>query len=786
MTGPHPDVTAKGIGARLARKEDARFLSGRGQFVADIRLPDMLDVAFVRSPMAHARITGIEKPEGCESLVYSMADMVGVKPIVAASKLPGFQTSEQYPLARDKVRFVGEMVAMCVAPSRARAEDLAECVFVDYEELPVVADMHEAADGRAAAKLHDHWDSNVFLETQVDAGESLADDVISVSRKLSTSRQCQVPLEGRGVVCHWDHRLDRLEMTSSAQMPHLNRTGLAECLGLDEGQVRVVSPDVGGGFGYKGILLPEEICCAWLAMKLDRPIRWIEDRGEHLSANANCREHAYDITVHVERSGRLAGIECDAIVDSGAYSSYPFSACLEAAQVGSILPGPYKMDRYSCHTRSAATNKPPILPYRGVARTGVCFALEVALDAAARQLGIEPYELRERSLVRAEDMPYTNITNKLFDSGDYLESMQRAVAALDWQGWRARQADAQGSKRIGLGLATFCEQGAHGTSVYHGWGIPMVPGYEQCNLRMTPDGILEMQIGAHSHGQSMETTLAQVAHTVLGIDPAHVRLVHGDTASSPYSTGTWGSRCAVMSGGAVASACEAMAERLRRLTAHLLEVDAERLHFDGGRVVSGDGDRAMSFAELAYTWYRAPQLLPDDVDPAGLGLVAGYKMKPDMGTFSYATHACVAEVDTATGAVRLLDYAICEDGGVLLNPMVVEGQLLGGLAQGIGTALYEEMPFDGEGQPLASTLADYMLPGAGEIPDPKIDHMETPSPFSRFGQKGIGEGGAIAPPAAIANAVNDALAGLGAEIHSVPISPERVIAALREAGHESH
>ncbi|MES1931858.1 carbon-monoxide dehydrogenase large subunit [Salinisphaera shabanensis T35B1] len=784
MTGAPPDTKAKGIGARLARKEDARFLSGRGEFVADIRRPDMLDVAFVRAPVAHARIVEVEKPEGWESLVYTMADMAGVKPIVAASKLPGFQKSEQYPLAKDKVRFVGEMVAMCVAPSRARAEDLAEQVFVDYEDLPVVSDMHAAANGNTEGKLHEHWDSNVFLETQVDNKAGLADDVVSVRRQLATSRQCQVPLEGRGVVCWWDHRLNRLEMTSAAQMPHINRTGLAECLGLDEGQVRVVSPDVGGGFGYKGILLPEEICCAWLAMKLDRPIRWIEDRNEHLSANANCREHAYDISVHVERSGRLAGIDCDAIVDSGAYSSYPFSACLEAAQIGSILPGPYKMDSYSCHTRSAATNKPPILPYRGVARTGVCFALEVMLDIAARELGIEPFELRERSLVGADDMPYTNITNKLFDSGDYIACMHRAVEALDWAGWRARQAETAGRKRIGLGLATFCEQGAHGTSVYHGWGIPMVPGYEQCNARVTTDGILELQIGAHSHGQSMETTMAQVANTVLGIDPEQVRIMHGDTGGSPYSTGTWGSRNAVMSGGAVAAACEKLADRVRRLASHLMDVAADDLIFENGGVVSGDRSRSMTIADIAHTWYRAPQLLPDDVDPAGLGLVAGYKMRPDMGTFSYATHACAVEVDTVTGAVKLLDYAICEDGGVLLNPMVVEGQLLGGLAQGIGTALYEEMPFDDEAQPLASTLADYMVPGAAEMPHLTIEHMETPSPFSTFGQKGIGEGGAIAPPAAITNAVNDALAGLGAEIHSVPISPERVIAAL-EAAHES-
>ncbi|MHC8945617.1 xanthine dehydrogenase family protein molybdopterin-binding subunit [Advenella incenata] len=788
MTQNLPEIVQnKGIGARLSRKEDARFLTGRGQYVGDMKIPDALDVAFVRSQLAHARVRDIQKPAGFEHLVFTMADLNGVKPITATSGLAGFRKSMQYPLAHDKVRHVGEMVAMCVAPSRARAEDLADQVFVDYEELPVIADMFDAADGHAPGRIHEEWDANVFLETHVNKpGPAHPPGTVSVRRKLSTSRQCMVPLEGRGVLCWWDSRMDQLVVVSAAQLPHVNRTGLAECLGLDEGRIRVVSPDVGGGFGYKGILLPEEICCAWLAMHLQRPVRWLEDRREHLSANANCREHAYDLTVHVTPDGRLVGIDCDAIVDSGAYSSYPFSACLEAAQVGSILPGPYRMDSFNCHTRSAATNKPPILPYRGVARTGVCFALEVTLDAAARQLGIEPYVLRAQCLVRKTDMPYTNITGKTFDSGDYNTCMERAVAALDWPVWRARQSERQGDnrrpqRRIGLGLAVFCEQGAHGTSVYHGWGIPMVPGYEQCHVRMTPDGILEVQIGVHSHGQSLETTMAQVAHTALGIDPAHVRVMHGDTATSPYSTGTWGSRCAVMAGGAVGSACEALGARLKTIAASLLDVPAESLTLANGTVMSTNTERTVTLKELAHTWYRAPQRLPAGVDPGGLALTAGYRMQPDGGTFSYACHACAIEVDTLTGIVRLLDYAICEDGGVLLNPMVVEGQLLGGLAQGIGTALYEEMPFDSEGQPLATTLADYIVPGAGEMPPLKIEHMETPSPFSKYGQKGIGEGGAIAPPAAIVNAINDALAGLGAELLSVPASPERIQAALAAA-----
>ncbi|CAG9181550.1 xanthine dehydrogenase family protein molybdopterin-binding subunit [Cupriavidus pampae] len=784
-----PAVRAQGIGDRVPRKEDQRLLLGRGQFVGDIRMPDMLDVAFVRSPVAHARLGTIHKPAGLESLVFTMADLPDVAPILAAAGLPGFKRSVQHPLASDKVRHVGELVAACVAPTRARAEDIAAQVEVDYDELPVLADMDTA--NTSAARVHDAWSDNVFVETRIEKGGDKADGNSSETRRyhrmLRTARQCMMPMEGRAVLCWWDHRLDQLVMYTAAQVPHINRTGLAECLGLDEGQVRVISPDVGGGFGYKGLLLPEEICCAWLARHLGRPVRWLEDRREQLSANANCREHAYDIAIEVEPDGRLVSIECDAMVDSGAYSLYPFSACLEASQVASILPGPYTMDRYVCRSRAIATNKPGILPYRGVARTGVCFAIELMMDAAARDLGIEPYDLRARSLVPASAMPFVNITGKLFDSGDYAESMTRAVAALDWKRWRARQHEVNataGNKRIGLGLSVYCEQGAHGTSVYHGWGIPMVPGHEQCSARITPDGVLELRLGVHSHGQGMETSMAQVAHTVLGIDIDRVRVVHGDTAVSPYSTGTWGSRCAVMAGGAVGAACDVLAQRLISIAAGVLGKPAASMQLIDGVVKAPGQLESMSLAEIAHTWYRAPQKVPAGIDPGGLEVVTGYKTQPDTGTFSYACHACAVEVDTATGKVTLLDYAICEDGGVLLNPLIVDGQIIGGLAQGIGTALYEEMPFDTEGQPLASTMADYLLPGAGEMPPLTLLHMETPSPHSKYGQKGLGEGGAIAPPAAIINAVNDALHALGAELTQCPASPERVLAALAAAGNK--
>jgi aerobic carbon-monoxide dehydrogenase large subunit len=777
--------TGEGIGARLLRKEDDRFMRGRGEYVGDIRLPGMQEVAFLRSPLAHARIRAVRIPPSLRDRVLVADDLKGVAPIRADTALPGFKSSVQPILAIGKVRYVGEAVALCVAPTRAEAEDMAAEIEVDFEPLPAVHDMLQGRQP-GAPLVHEPWGDNLFLTTLTEVDfEAVKEAVkvgaaVSVTRELRTSRQAMCPLEGRGVVASWHGRLGQLVVYSSTQQPHIVRSGLAECLGLDEGAIRVVAPDVGGGFGYKGILLPEEVALSWATRRLGVPLRWLEDRRESLIAGADCREHHYVLTAYADAQGRLLALDCEATVDSGAYSAYPFSACLEAGQIGSILPGLYDFPHYRCRTFSVATNKPPILPYRGVARTGVCFALEVTLDALARKLALEPTALRFNSLVRPEQMPFDNIAKRHFDSGDYPEALRRAVDAVGLDKIRSRQLEGErDGRRVGVGFAMYAEQAGHGTSVYAAWGIPFVPGYEQCQARFTPDGALELRIGAHSHGQGLETTLSQVAHSILGVPHDRIRLIHGDTAATPYSTGTWGSRCMIMSGGAVAAACEALAERVLDVGARLLQARREDVRIEAGIVVGPSG--RIPVAEVARTWYRRPQDLPPDLNPGGLELTAGYKAKRDTGTFSYAAHAAVVAVDTATGEVELLDYVVVEDGGVLVNPMIVDGQILGGTAQGIGTALYEEMPYDAQGQPLASTLSDYMLPGPAEVPDIRILHMETPSPYTRFGQKGIGEGGAIAPPAAIANAVNDALKDLGAELLISPITPRRIVEAIARA-----
>lgn len=775
----------QGVGARVPRKEDARHLIGKGYFVADIAMPDIQEVAFLRSPMAHATIASLFKAEGSAGRVFFRADMADVKDIVADSTLPTYKSSAQPPLASGKVRFVGEPVAMAFAPTRAEAEDLIETVTSQLEELPALHNVESAQALASTTRVHEHWDDNVFVTLRADKRfEELSSGAsVVVSRKIDLARQCMVPMEGKAVLAYWDHQFDQLIVYSSTQVPHMIRTGLAICLGLDQERLRVISPDVGGAFGYKCVLQQEELCVAWLALTYKRPFRFIEDRREHLTAGANSREHHYQITGYADERGRLLALDAEITIDGGAYSVWPFTIGLEPGQAVGNLPGPYAFDGYRCVTRCIATNKPPFVPYRGVARTGVCFAMELLMDAIARKVGREPWAVRIDNLVQPESMPFVNVANKHFDSGNYPASVHKAREMLGFDDLRRRQREltsSAGPCRLGIGFATYTEQSAHGTSVFAAWGIPVVPGFDAATLRITPDGGAEIRVGVHSHGQGMETTFAQIVHEILGIDVSRVKLVHGDTALTPFSTGTYASRSLVMAGGAVSRACKTILPRLLTIGAHMLGVPQELASLRGGAVHASTpgGPKSLSMAQIANAWYISPQLLPPHVDAGGLETTMGFKPAVDTGAFTYATHAAAVEVDTGTGQVKILDYVVVEDCGTMINPMVVEGQTYGGVAQGIGTAMYEEMPYDANGQPLASTLADYILPGPTEIPRIRIHHFETPSPHTEFGAKGMGEGGAIAPPAALFNAVNDALRDLGVELLSTPMTPRRVLAAL--------
>lgn len=773
----------RGIGARITRNEDDRFLHGRGQFVADVHVPGTLHAAFLRSPHAHARVRSIAKPKGHENRVFAAADLADVKTIRCSPNFPGFKGSDFPVLAKGKVRFVGEPVAMAVAATAAEAEDLLQAIEVDYEELAAVVDLERALKP-GAALVHDEWGDNLFVEVKIDRGdwqsvEKEAKHVIT--REYRMHRQTPMPMEGRACLAYHDARLNETVVYISHQLPVPMQIGLSEFLGIPQRKLRVICPDVGGGFGLKTYLESETVAVTWAARRLGRPVRWIQDRYEHLVCDANTRDHYYKVTAYADAEGRLLGMDCEAWCDTGAYSPWPWPAGIEATTAPGNLNGPYNVKALRGRALTVASNKPPGQPYRGVARPGACIGHEIIMDDLARLTGKEVDEIRLLNLVRPEQMPFKTVTNKLLDSGDYPRALSQASRMIDLKAVRERQRRGEPDGRlVGIGFATFYEQTAYGTGPfgYSGWGIELVPGLEPATARLTGDGELIIDTGVHSHGQGHETIFAQIASEVLGIDPSEVAVRYGDTALSATGTGTYTSRSTVSAGGAVATACRQLAKPILRIGAHLLQASPKDVRIEKGRVVGPAG--SVGFAEIGRAWYHHPENLPEDVDPQGLTAIAGYKAI-DGGVFSYSTHAVVVAVDPEIGAVEILDYVIVEDCGRMVNPMLVEGQVIGGLAGGIGNALYEESTYDDAGQPRAVTLADYLVPGATTVPDVRIAHLETPSPFSEFGMKGVGESGAIGPPAAILNAVNDALRPLGAEIFETPMTPARVRAAVRKA-----
>lgn len=771
-------MTKFGVGASLKRKEDARHLAGKGQFVADLRIPGTLEVAFVRSPYAHARVGRITKPADAEDQVFTAADLSEIEPVRVIPEIPNFRGSDYPPLATDKVRFVGEPIAICIAASRAEAEDLAETTVVEYEELPAVVDAVDALKPGAAI-LHDGWPDNQYVTTTVEGGDikaaKVAADVV-IEREYRMNRQTGVPMEGRAIHVQWEERRGELLINCSTQFPHQVRAGLSLLLGIPEHEIHVIAPDVGGGFGMKNTIYSEELIVVALARRLKQPIRWIDDRREHLLTSMHCREHFHRVKAYANSQGTILGVDVEIFVDAGAYSHWPNSPFMETGMAAKNIPGPYSIENYRAVTHTVATSKPPIGPYRGVARPAACFTIERTIDEVARAVGREPHEVRIDNMVRAEQMPYRTVTNLLLDVGDYPRGVEIAAELIDLPALRLRQAVGEADGRlIGVGFAAYTEQTAHGCGEWLTRGTPVIPGYESATARLLPDGTMLVFVGIQSHGQGLETTLAQVVHQELGIDPGNVAIRHGDTESCPFGMGTFASRSMVMSGGAVARVSRLVREKMAKIAAQLLQCAADEVEFLDGQVFGPRG--SVSFQEIGHAAYLRQERLPPKLDPM-VDVTATYEPAIDTGVFCFSIHAAVVAIDAATGVIELLDYGVVEDCGTIVNPMIVKGQIAGGVAQGIGTALYEEIPYDAAGQPLATTFADYLMPGAPEIPHIRIVHMETPTPHTEYGMKGMGEGGAIAPPAAIANAVRDALAATGAELNETPMTPRRVLGAI--------
>jgi aerobic carbon-monoxide dehydrogenase large subunit len=776
------------LGQRVQRREDSRFLRGTARFVDDIVLPRMLWASFVRSTEAHATIAGVDTDAALAVAgvrqVVTGADLAGrIRPIRCDSTMPTWQGSAQPALATGKVRFVGEAVACVLADRRAVAADAADVVTVEYERLPAVIDA-ATATAPGAPLLHDGWADNYFIRRHFETDgfeEALAGAAHRLTRTYTMGRHSGIPLEPRGCIAEWDDAAGVLVLRTATQIPHLLRTGLADCLGVPEHRIRVIAPDVGGGFGIKGNLNPEELACARLAIDTGRPVKWIETRREHLLGAAHAREHTHEVEVGFDDDGVVVALRARLTVDAGAYSLYPWTATMDTGMALGILPGPYRIHNYAVDSYAVATNKTPLGPYRGVARPAACFTIERLMDSVAETLGLDRAEVRRRNLVRPGDFPYTSITGLVYDSGSMLESLDLALAHAGEPTFRKDQADARADGRhLGFGMAVYTEQTAHTFTEFAKRGIPQTFGYETATVRMDPSGQLTVFLSVHSHGQGLETTMAQMAADALGVDLDSVRVSFGDTAEVAYGSGTFASRAAVLSGGAVHLAATDVADKLRRIAAATLEAaDDDIVLADGRAFVRGTPTRGFDIAEIARWTYHNAQRLPPGEAPA-LEATRTYDAAPGTGTFANAAIAAIVEVDPETGFVRLLRLVAVEDCGTVINPTIVEGQVHGGIAQGVGSALLEEFVYDDAGQLQTTTLLDYLVPTATDVPSIEVHHLETPSPFTVGGIKGMGEGGAIAPGAAIAAAVEDAIRPLTpAHVDRLPLTPERVLGWIR-------
>jgi aerobic carbon-monoxide dehydrogenase large subunit len=761
----------KFIGAAVKRLEDPRLVTGSGRYIDDLVFPQMLHLRLVRSEMAHAQIKQIDRSTILEvypeALVFTAED-VGDFGIRATADFPQAQASVQPILARGKVRFVGEPIAAVLTDDPYQSEDAAELVFVDYEPLPVLSGPASAL-APDAPMLFENWTRNVFIEqTRVggDLEKARRESAHVIRRTFRNQRQAGVPMECRGVIAQLSALGDYLTVWSSTQIPHLLRTYISEELGWPENRLRIIAPEVGGGFGVKGHVFAEEVLVAKLAILTRRTVKWIEDRREHLLASVHARDHEHTLEAYVTADGRVLGLKADITVDVGAYSIWPFTAGSDPGMVAKVLPGPYRIEGYEATFRAVASNKCPIGTYRGVGRPSAVFSLEVLMDEIAKELAIDPFELRLRNVAR--EFPYKNVLGFSYDAGSYAQCLEKARELLAPD--IAESGQTRNGKKIGVGFSLFIEQTAHGTADFTRRRSPIETGYESARVEMHPDGRVVVETGLQSHGQGHETTFAQLAADQLGVALDDILVRHGDTLSSPYTVGTWGSRGAALGGGAVHKAAGIIRKKILIIAAQHLQSTPDLLELAGGvaRVIAEPG-RCIPLGKIARWAHRNIEQLPEGMEP-GLAATGSVDGPPD-GSYSNAVHAAVVEIDVATGAMVIRRFLVVEDCGTVINPMIVDGQVRGGVVQGIGSAICEHFIYSEDGQPLTTNFADYLMPTAPEIPSIEVHHFVTPSPVTPLGMKGLGEGGAIGPAAAIANAVSNAL---GVPVRETPLTRHRI------------
>ena len=762
----------KWVGRAIRRLEDPALVTGRGRFTAD--LPATYWVRFVRSPIASGRIAAVKTPRNTR--IFCAADLQGTRSIQPMLHKFNYQPIEQPLLARDVVRFVGEPIAAVVASSPAEAEDLANSVDVEIDVLPTVIEAQDAL-GPDAPRVHDGLAGNVVVESRFatadfDAAMEGANRHIGVT--LRSRRQNATPIETRGAHAAFDPATGRITVTCATQMPHLLRTAIADVLGMPESDLRVVAPDVGGGFGQKMSLPAEYAVLVWLARKLSGSVGWSEDRRENLIAAFHSRDQNIRLDGAFDAHGKLIALSGDVLANIGAYSCFPTTCGVEPLMAAAELPGPYDVRAYACVARGVATHTCTMAPHRGVSRPVITTAIERLMDKAAAAFGVSPVEIRKRNLIG--HFPYTSATGLVFDEGSYLQTLEQAAGIADLPGFRAQQSEAR-SRGIyrGIGFATFSERTGYGSPAFAARGMEITPGWERVEIEMDPSGRIEARIGASPHGQGLRTTLAQIIADEVGVTPQEVRVVHGDTDRTPYGWGTFASRSLVIAGGASLLAARKIRHKILIAASHVLEAAADDIVLEAGSAKVSGTDRAVPIAALARAVYHQTHTFKGEIGP-GLREAADYDPS---GTFSNACHVAFVELDPETGRVSLQKYLVVEDAGRIINPLIADGQVHGGVAQGIGNALFEEIVYDPDGNIATASLADYLPPTAREIPPFELHHIETPTDASITGAKGLGEGGAIGAPAAVLNAVNDALSPFGVAIDEIPATPQRIRAALR-------
>ncbi|HXF42062.1 MAG TPA: xanthine dehydrogenase family protein molybdopterin-binding subunit [Blastocatellia bacterium] len=792
----------KYVGQRVKRTEDPRLIQGLGHYVDDIKLPDTLHVAFLRSMYAHARITSLDVSEASHApgvvAVYTGKDVAKVGPVPCAAALPDLKVPDYRVLASDHVVFVGQPIAVVVATDRYAARDAIDLIMIDYEELPAVVDVEAAAKG--GPLVYEEYGDNIAYK--LTAGEGDIDAALKVSDRVITQRivhqrLAPIAMEGRGVLARYYPGEKELTIWSSTQIPHLLRTQLALMIGMPENKLRVITPEVGGGFGSKLNVYAEEALLGWISMQLGKPVKWIEGRRENIQATIHGRGQVGYVDIGCNNDGTITGLRYNVFADLGAYHQLLTPAI--PTLTGLMLSGSYKIPAIQINVTGVFTNKMATDAYRGAGRPEATYVVERAVDLVAAELKMDTVDVRRKNFPAPDEFPFKTATGLFYDSGNYDAALDKALAMADYKNLREEQKKGRDEGRlIGIGLSTYVEICALGPSQAMPAG-----GWESATVRIEPTGAVTVLTGASPHGQGQETSFAQIAADELGVDLNAVIVIHGDTSIVQYGIGTFGSRATAVGGTAVFIAIEKLKEKATNIAAHMLKTDASNVVFKEGRFTK-QATRAASAGAAA-----APEPEPDvpvgeapagalpepDTDGNGVtiqdvalaahiardippgsepGLSATYFFEPTNFTFPFGTHIAVVEVDRETGDIKFLRYVAVDDCGKVINPMLVDGQVQGGIVQALGQAMYEEIVYDEQGQLVTGTLMDYALPKAAMIPWLELDRTETPSPVNPLGVKGVGEAGTIGATPAIVNAIVDALSPFGIRHLDMPVRPEAV------------